>query len=105
MEYFCEGAANSFESVRKRAEEAAGAGGEDVSPWLRSLDPRQRKALELFRHSDTITSRDIEMLFGLSQRTARNLLTGWVEEGFVVIADPARKSRKYGLASKFERLI
>ena len=105
VEYFCDGAANSFESVRKRAEEASGAGGEDASPWLRRLDPRQRKALELFRHSDTINSRDIERLFGLSQRTARNLLAGWVEEGFVVIADPARKSRKYSLASEFLRLI
>jgi Fic family protein len=59
----------------------------------------------LFRHSQTITVRDIEKLFGLSQRAARNVLTRWVENGFLVIADPAKKRRKYGLASEFQPLI
>jgi len=105
IEYFCDGAADSFENVRRRAQEAAGAGAEDSSPWLRKLDPRQRKALELFRHSDTITSRDVEKLFTLSQRAARNLLSGWIDQGFLLVADPARKSRKYGLAKEFSALL
>ena len=98
VEYFCEGVADSFESVRHRAEEAAGSGAVDKSAILRRLDPRQRKALALFRESETITSRDIEGLFGISQRAARNLLTAWVKSSFIDIADPAKKSRKYRLA-------
>ena len=48
---------------------------------LRAMTPEQRldqvfklntRALELFRRSDAITSRDIEALFGISQRAARN---------------------------------
>ncbi len=105
VEYFCEGTAESFENVRKRAQEAAGSGVEDRSPWLRKLDPRQRKALELFRHSDAITSSDVAKLFTVSQRAARNLLTGWVEQGFLLVADPAKKSRKYGLANEFRGLL
>ncbi len=105
VEYFIEGTAESFENVRKRAQEAAGSGVEDSSPWLRKLDPRQRKALELFRHSDAITSSDVAKLFTVSQRAARNLLTGWVEQGFLLVADPAKKSRKYGLASEFRGLL
>jgi Fic family protein len=105
VEYFIEGAADSFENVRKRAQEAAGAGVEDSSPWLRKLDPRQRKALELFGHSDAITSRDIAKLFTLSQRAARNLLAGWVDQGFLLVADPAKKSRKYRLANEFRGLL
>jgi Fic family protein len=105
VQYFCEGAADSFENARKRAQEAAGTGVEDISPWLRKLDPRQRKSLELFRHSDAITSRDIAKLFTLSQRAARNLLAGWVEQGFVLVADPAKKSRKYRLANEFRGLL
>jgi Fic family protein len=97
MEYFCQGMLDAFEKVRRRAREAAGTGQMDQSDLLRQLDPRQRKALELFRASAFITSRDVEVLFGISQRTARNLLTAWVESGFVRIADPARKSRKYAL--------
>jgi Fic family protein len=105
VDYFCRGAAESFESVRKRAQEAADSGAGDESSQLRKLDPRQRKALELFRRSDTITSRDVEQLFTVSQRTARNMLTDWVKRKFVVVIDPAKKSRKYGLANGFKTLI
>ncbi len=103
VEYFCDGVAESFENVKRRAEEAAGSA--DVSPLLRKLDPRQRKALELFRDSDTITSRDVERLFTVSQRTARHLLRQWVEADFLVIVDPAKKSRRYGLAKVFRELL
>jgi Fic family protein len=105
VEYFCEGVAISFESVRRRAQEAAGAGALDQSGALRRLDPRQRKALDLFRKTTVITSRDVEALFGISQRAARNLLIAWVDNGFVVVADPAKKTRKYGLSSEFTAVL
>jgi Fic family protein len=105
VDYFCEGVAESFENVKKRAQEAAGTDAVDYSPLLRRLDPRQRRALELFRQSDSITSRDVEKLYAISQRAARNLLSGWVEHGFVTVTDPAKKSRKYGLENEFKRLL
>jgi Fic family protein len=103
--YFCEGMADSFEHVRHRAQEAGVRGKQDHAVALRRLDPRQRKALDLFRESDTITSRDIALLFGLSARAARNLLTGWVDDHFIVIADPAKKSRRYSLAMEFQAIL
>ncbi len=105
VEYFCDGMADSFESVKRRAQEAAGSGAKDRSSALRRLDPRQRKGLELFRESHAITSRDVASLFGLSERTARNLMVGWVESGFIVITDPAKKSRKYSLDADFQAIL
>jgi Fic family protein len=105
VEYFCAGMAESFESVKRRAEEAAGRGAQDRSPALRRLDPRQRQALVLFRESNTITSRDIARLFSISERAARNLLVAWVGSGFLVVADPAKKTRKYGLAGEFREIV
>jgi Fic family protein len=105
MEYFCEGVATSFESVRRRAQEAAGTGAVDQSAALRRLDPRQRRALELFRGSTVITSRDVEALFGVSQRTARNVLTAWVDDGFVAVVDPAKRTRRYGLSLEFAAVV
>lgn len=105
VEYFCDGVAESFEKVRERAQEAAGAGAQDVSPLLRQLDPKQRRALNLFRRADAVTSRDVEKLFGTSQRTARNLLSDWVEKQFLIVTDPAKKSRKYALAKSFKELL
>ena len=91
--------------MRRRAEEAAGRGAHDRSPSLRRLDPRQRKALELFHKSTRITSRDIAGLFSISERAARNLLAAWVGSGFLVVTDPAKKTRKYGLASEFRAIV
>jgi Fic family protein len=105
VDYFCEGMAESFESVRRRAQEAAGLGVSDHSATLRRLDPRQRKALELFRERRDITSRDVEALFGISQRAARNLLAAWVNDEFLVMTDPAKKSRRYGLAKEFWEIM
>ncbi len=104
VEYFCAGMADSFESVRRRAREAADRGMRDDSAALRRLDPRRRRALELFRRSVVITSRDVEGLFGVSQRTARNILSSWVSGGFVLVVDPARKSRSYRLSPEYEGL-
>jgi Fic family protein len=105
LEYFCEGVAESFENVKKRAREASGSGAHDRSAALRRLDPRQRTALALFSQRDVITSRDIEALFGISQRAARNLLSRWVGEGFLLVADPAKKTRKYELAKEFRQIM
>lgn len=105
VEYFCSGVADSFESVKHRAIDAAGSGAKDRSPALRRLDPRQRKALDLFRDSNTITSGDVARLFSISQRAARNLLAAWVENGFLLIAEPAKKTRKYGLAPDYSIIM
>ena len=105
IDYFCGGMADSFEHVKSRAQEAAKAGETDASTWLRKLNPRQRKILDLFRQSETITSQDAADLFVISQRSARNLLSTWAEEGFLIIADPAKKSRKYRLGEEYDHLL
>ena len=105
VEYFCEGVADSFEKVRLRAQDAADAGERGQSGLLRQLDPRQRKALELFLDSAAITSSHLEQLFGISQRTARNVLAAWVENGFIVVGDPARKTRTYRLSADYAALL
>lgn len=103
--YFWDGIADSFERVRLRAEEAAGIGAPDHSAILRNLDPRQRQALALFRENVAITSRDVEGLFGISQRAARDLLSAWVSNRFVVIANPARTTRNYTLEESLTKLL
>ncbi len=105
VEYFCAGMADSFESVRRRARQAAGSGAADNSQALRRLDPRQRTALGLFRDFDVISSRDIATLFGLSERAARNLLSAWVQGGFLRVVDPAKRTRKYGITQEFTSLL
>ena len=105
VEYFCAGMADSFESVKRRAAEAASGGAHDRSSALRRLDPRQRKALVLFKESDFITSNNVAELFSISERAARNLLTAWVANGFVVITAQAKKTRKYELSAAYKAIV
>jgi hypothetical protein len=72
---------------------------------LRTLDPKKRKALELFRSFATVTAAQIGQLFGFKPRTSAQLCKNWVEEGFLVIANPANKNRSYRLSSFYEALV
>lgn len=104
VEYFVGGMARSFENVLKRMDEAKAQGSTDQSPLIRKLDPRQRKALELFQKFEFITSRHIGELFGFKPRTSAALCASWVENGFLVKVDPSNKGRKYKLSAKYKNL-
>lgn len=97
LEYFCEGMAESFERVKAQAEKASNIGVIDKSEMLRKLDARQRKLLILFESSNLIDTTMVAKLFNVQPRTARVLCQRWVEDGFLVIANPAYKNRKYAL--------
>ncbi len=105
LDYFVAGMADAFARVEEQAGLAASRWETDKSPELRKLDHRQRKALILFSRQQTITSNDAARLFSFAPRTARQLLQKWTDQGFLVIADPSKKARKYKLAQEFERLF
>jgi len=105
LEYFVVGMADAFERVQRRAKEEAHLGRIDRSHALRQLDARQRKVLVLFRKYEWVTSAHVEKTLALTGRTARYLCQRWVEEGFFVVTDPSRKTRKYGLAAGLMSLI
>lgn len=103
--YFIEGMAHAFEKVQSQALAEAGRGGKDQSRLLRELDAKQRKALTLFEDSREIAAKEIGALFGYKPRSVALLCQRWVEEGFLEIANPARKSRKYRLVAKYEEAV
>ena len=105
VEYFCAGMADAFENVQRQAKEEARAGKTDRSQALRQLDARQRKVLDLFRKSEWITATQVENILNLTGRTARHVCQQWTEEGFLVIVDPSKKTRKYGLNTAMSKLL
>lgn len=105
VEYFCLGMAESFEAIARRAEIGAKQGVSDQYMDLRTLDAMQRKCLELLQKSNEIASSDIQALFNYKPRSATALLSGWVSEGFLVITDPSRRTRKYGLSESYKHLL
>ncbi len=105
VEYCIEGMAVAFENVLKRMEEAQNLGLRDQSPLLKKLDPRQRQILALFQEHEFITSQQVSALFGFKPRTGAALCEVWVEKGFLIIADPSNKGRKYCLSQEYQVLV
>lgn len=105
IEYFCTGLVKSFENVKIKALQAQQKGATDSSKALRQLDAKQRLALTLFQKQANITTKDIEELFNLRTRSASNLCQKWIKQGFLIISDPSKKSRRYALAPTYEALM
>jgi Fic family protein len=105
VDYFVAGMAVSCENVIKHMTRSAMRGDQDYENLLRTLDPKKRKALELFQAFTTVTAAQMGQLFGFKPRTSAQLCKDWVDEGFLVIVNPSNKNRSYGLAPAFEVLI
>lgn len=103
IEYFIEGMMVSFENVLKHM--AAVQSSADQSHLIRTLDSRQRRALQLFQEFETLTSHQIGNLFGFKPRTSAALCSQWVKTGFLIVADSSNKGRKYKLSKKYNSLL
>lgn len=105
IQYFIEGMAFAFEKVVAQMLGAENKNERDHSALIRTLDPKQRKALELFQNYEVITSHQIGELFGFQSRTSTALCKKWVEAGFLEIVDHSNKARKYRLAKSYDTLV
>ena len=103
--YFIKGMADSFSHVRQQASKQQSLGQRDQSSILRKLSPVQRQALDLFREQMEINAKDVAKLFKVSQRQASRYCQQWVGQGFLVVADPAKRSRRYRLSPEYESLF
>jgi Fic family protein len=105
VEYFTEGMTFAFEKVVAQMIASNEKGEKDHSQVLRTLDPKQRQALELFKAYDVVTAKQIGDLFGFQPRTNAALCKKWVECGFLEIVDYSNKARKYKLAEPYDIIV
>jgi len=105
VEYFMEGMAVAFEKVVAQMIVSREEGGEDHSDLLRTLDPKQRKALELFKEYNVVTAKQVGELFGFQPRTNAALCKKWTLGGFLKVLDSSNKARKYTLAPPYDALM
>ena len=105
IEYFIEGMAFAFERVVNQIISSQNKNEKDFSTLMRTLDPKQRRALELFKAYEVVTSKQIGELFGFQPRTNTALCKKWLDSGFLETVDPSFKARKYKLVKKFQVLL
>jgi Fic family protein len=102
IEYFCQGMADSFVSVRAQAEKFKIR--PDQTKLLRELDAKQKQILDLFRESRFLTTREIAEHLGVTQRTALNVCHVWLENGFI-LSHGEKKNRCYELVEIWLELL
>ena len=105
LAYFTHGMAVVFQCVADEVRAQAERPATPEPPELRRLDRRARLVLGLFTRQETVTNAEIAQRLGLAPRTVRDLIAGWLQDGWLQVADPSRKSRRYRLSAKYRRFI
>lgn len=103
--YFCLGMAEAFAAVRSRAEIASRRSVPEQTAALRDLSVQQRRVLGLFLRMKEVARNDLAKFFKLPSRQAYLLCQRWLKAGFLVIGNPATKTRTYRLAEQYEILL
>lgn len=105
LEYFIETTARVFRMAKDEALRSAREGVPPEPEELRRLNPRARAILALFSKRELIKTSDVAEALGLSDRMARVLIRGWVEDGWLAVADPSKRGRSYELSAIYRRFI
>jgi cell filamentation protein, protein adenylyltransferase len=100
LAYFLRGMATVFETVAHEVRDHAVLEKPTEQAFLRQLDRRGRIVYGLFERQNDITANDVARALGLSPRQARELLSEWVGQGWLVISESSRKLRRYRLCVK-----
>ncbi len=105
LDYFLNGMTAVFDAVAREVHDRVVEPDVSSESLLRKLDRRGRIVMGLFSRQEEITANDAARALGLSPRQARQLLSEWVEAGWLEVSDAARKTRKYRLSAEYRRFI
>ena len=105
LAYFVKSMTVVFEMVAREVREKALQRDEISEALLRKLDRRARMVLGLFARQESISANEVANILGLSPRQVRDLLTDWVNAGWLLVNDASRKSRAYSLSADYRRFI
>jgi Fic family protein len=97
LEYFCHGMAIAFQKVEAQVVAQTAFPQRTSNSSLHSLLPEQRQVLGYFEKQSVIRSHDVANILGITDRQARAYCQRWLRSGFLQIADPAKRSRRYRL--------
>ena len=106
LNFFIAGLAEVFQEAAKIVKEKSAEFTKVEPKLLRGLDVYQRPVFAqlAFKHNYLTTS-NLQKLTGFADRTVRDKVKKWIEEGFIVPLDPkAQRIRAIKLAPPFQEL-
>jgi Fic family protein len=101
LEYFVDILARVFRLAQEEAVRLSEHPPQPEPEVLRQLDHRARLVPGLLAQSERIKTADVAHMLGLSERSARNVVSNWVKQGILEIDDPARRTRAYRLSAVY----
>jgi len=105
LEYFLALTARVFVEAKDEALKLAGKGVSAEPEHIRLLDRRARVVLGLFADNETIGTKDVAAVLGLSERMARQLIREWTGQGWLIPEGHSRKGRRYALSAPYRQFI
>jgi len=109
LEYFVKGAAIVFEEVKEKAlalsKEGAGKPSLKNAQLLDSIGPREKRILTFFRRHSQLKAKDLCAIFGVKDRTARDLLAKWTTEGLILKRGSGNRDAYYVLTPDYRQLV
>jgi len=105
IEYFVVLLAEVFGRAKDEALKYSKEGMPAEPALLRKLDRRARVILGLFAGKDVVSTQEMAAALGLSDRMVLYLLAEWVKDGWIVLANPSRRSRAYKLSEIYQKYI
>jgi Fic family protein len=97
LAYFLRGMAVIFRQVAEEVQRQGESPYPQEADWMRGLDRRARRVIALLEEQGEIRSAEVARLLGISQRQARNLLRAWTAAGWLEVANPSNRGRRYRL--------
>lgn len=109
LDYFLSAMANSFRSVRQKAEQMKEITKEHIATHethkLRELRPQQRQVLSLYTKIKEVTASEIASHLGVKPQNMRPLINKWLEGDFIQVENASKKSRTYSLTPQWEQML
>jgi len=109
LEYFVKGVSVVFEGVKEKAlasvRKILPQRSEKEIKLLQNLGPRERKVLAYFKNNLQLRSKNLCTFFHIRERAARNLITKWVDMGFIERQGSGKKDAYYVLTAVYRQLI
>jgi Fic family protein len=105
LAYFSRTLATVFENAKQETLHLAKKGFSQPPEPLRKLDRRAKAILPLFLKTDRLTNAAVREALGLSDRMTRVLLTNWVKDGWLKVANASNRARAYGLSAIYRQYL
>ncbi len=105
ISYFTKTLASVFESAKEETLRYAKERISQAPEPLRKLDRRAKAILPLFLKTDRITNAAVREALGLSDRMTRVLLSKWVDEGWLILANASNRARAYKLSAFYRQYL